>query len=210
MRRTIARRLVEAKTTIPHFYLSSDIAIDRLSRIREEINAGAPSGSGGAPAYRLSFTDLMIKALALALQQVPRANAIWTGDGIMAFEHADVGVAVAVPDGLFTPVIASAESKTLSAISNELKGLAARARERALQPREYQGGVTTISNLGMHGVRDFSAIINPPQSSILAIGAARRDAVETEGGGVAFVGRIAATLSCDHRGHRRRGRRGAA
>jgi pyruvate dehydrogenase E2 component (dihydrolipoamide acetyltransferase) len=199
MRRTIARRLVEAKTTIPHFYLSGDIVVDRLSRIREEINAAASTRADGTPAYRLTLTDLMVKALALALQQVPRANAIWSGEGILAFEHSDVAVAVSVPDGLFTPVIVSAEMKALSAISSEVKDLAARARNKALQPHEYQGGVTTISNLGMHGVRDFAAIVNPPQSSILAIGASRRDAVEAENGGVAFVGRITVTLSCDHR-----------
>ena len=199
MRRTIARRLVEAKSTIPHFYLSGDIAVDRLSRIRDDINAGAPKGVDGVPAFRLSFTDLMIKALALALQEVPRANVIWSRDGILAFQHSDVGVAVAIADGLLTPVVTAGETKSLSAISNEMKALAARARDRALQPHEYQGGATTISNLGMYGVREFAAIINPPQSTILAIGAARRDAVETEAGGVAFVGRIAATLSCDHR-----------
>ena len=199
MRRTIARRLTEAKGTIPHFYLSADVTIDRLLAIRAEVNGDAPKDAAGNPAYKLSLNDFMIKALALALQAVPRANAIWSGDGVLAFEHSDIGVAVAVEGGLLTPVIAAAEEKSLSSISNEMKALAARARDRALQPHEYQGGVTTISNLGMHGVRAFSAIINPPQSSILAIGAARREAVETAEGGVAFVSRIAATLSCDHR-----------
>lgn len=199
MRRTIARRLVAAKATIPHFYLSADVAIDSLSRIRDEINAGAPNTADGSATYRLSHTDFMVKALALALRDVPRANAIWAGDGILAFEHSDVAIAVALADGLFTPVIADAELKGLSTISRELKSLAARARERALQPHEYQGGTTTLSNLGMHGVREFSAIINPPQSTILAVGTTRRDAIETENGGVAFVGRITATLSCDHR-----------
>ncbi len=199
MRRTIARRLTEAKVSIPHFYLSADAAIDRLTRLREEVNGDAPKDAAGNPAYRLSLNDFIIKAMALALQAVPRANAIWSGDGIMAFRHSDIAVAVAVEGGLLTPVITAAETKSLSSISTEMKALAARARDRALEPHEYQGGVTTISNLGMHGVREFSAIINPPQSTILAIGAARREAVETDAGGVAFVGRIAATLSCDHR-----------
>ncbi len=199
MRRTIARRLTEAKAAIPHFYLSADAAIDRLTRLREEVNGDAPKDAAGNPLYRLSLNDFIIKAMALALQAVPRANAIWSGDGIMAFRHSDIAVAVAVDGGLLTPVIAAAETKSLSAISSEMKALAARARDRALEPHECQGGVTTISNLGMHGVREFSAIINPPQSTILAIGAARREAVETADGGVAFVGRIAATLSCDHR-----------
>ncbi len=199
MRRTIARRLSEAKGTIPHFYLSVDATVDRLIGVRAEVNAGAPRDAAGNPAYRLSLNDFMIKAMALALQAVPRANAIWSGDGILAFRHSDVGVAVAVEGGLLTPVITAAEEKSLSSVSNEMKALAARARDRALQPHEYQGGVTTISNLGMHGIREFSAIINPPQSTVLAIGAARREAIETEGGGVAFVTRISATLSCDHR-----------
>ena len=199
MRRTIARRLTEAKATIPHFYLSVDATIDRLARIRAEMNADAPRDAAGDPVYKLSLNDFMIKALALALQAVPRANAIWSGDGILAFRHSDIGVAVAVEGGLLTPVIVAAETKSLSSISIEMKDLAARARDRVLQPHEYQGGVTTISNLGMHGIRDFSAIINPPQSTILAIGAARREAIETDDGGIAFVGRISATLSCDHR-----------
>jgi pyruvate dehydrogenase E2 component (dihydrolipoamide acetyltransferase) len=199
MRRTMARRLVTAKATIPHFYVSADVAIDALARVREEINAGSPKDADGAAAYHLTITDFMVKALALALQQVPRANAIWSGDGILAFKHSDVAVAVALPDGLLTPVVTAAETKSLSAISGEIKSLAARARDRALQPHEYQGGTTTLSNLGMHGVREFSAIINPPQATVLAVGAARRDAIEKEDGGIAFVGRITATLSCDHR-----------
>lgn len=192
MRRTIARRLVISKSTIPHFYLTADIAIDRLSVIRKEMNAGANT-------RKLTINDFMIRSLALALQVVPHANAIWSSEGILAFQHSDIGVAVAIPGGLLTPVIFSAESKSLTAISDEVKQLAARAKNRALQPHEYQGGASTISNLGMHNIREFSAIINPPQSTILAIGASRRDAVETDEGGVAFVSRIAVTLSCDHR-----------
>ncbi|MBV9636485.1 MAG: 2-oxo acid dehydrogenase subunit E2 [Methylobacteriaceae bacterium] len=199
MRRAIARRLSLAKATIPHFFLSADIAVDCLSRVREEINAGATKDPEGKPVYKITLTDFMIKALALALQAVPEANTIWSDNCVLAFEHSDIGVAVAVPGGLLTPVILAAEAKPLAALSNEMKALAARARERALQPNEYRGGVTSISNLGMHSVRDFGAIINPPQSSILAIGATRRDAVEDENRGVVFASRLTATLSCDHR-----------
>lgn len=199
MRRTIARRLVESKTTIPHFYLSADVETGRLSKLREEVNGAAKKDDAGTAIYRLTITDFLVKALALALKQVPRANTIWSSDGILAFEHADVAVAVSLPDGLITPVVLDAETKSLSALSGEIKDLAARARSKALKPEEYQGGVTTLSNLGMHGVRDFAAIVNPPQSSILAVGAEHRDAIEKPDGGVAFVSRITATLSCDHR-----------
>jgi len=199
MRRAIARRLVEAKTTIPHFYLSADIDVDALMNLRAEINAAAPKGPNGEPAFKLSLNDFLVKALALALQQTPHANAIWAGDGILRFVHSDVSVAVATPGGLLTPVITAVELKSLSALSNEIKGLAERARNRALQPHEYTGGSTTISNLGMHDVREFSAIINPPQSTILAVGSAHRTAVEAANGGFGFVSRIAVTLSCDHR-----------
>jgi pyruvate dehydrogenase E2 component (dihydrolipoamide acetyltransferase) len=199
MRRTIARRLVQSKTTVPHFYLVADIDVDRLIAVRAEINAGAPKNAEGNPVYRLSLNDFMIKALALALQHVPQANAIWSSEGVLQYERSDVGVAVAIPGGLLTPVIVSADTKPLSAISNEMKDLAKRARTRALQPQEYQGGTTSLSNLGMYGVREFSAIINPPQATILAVGASDRRPVETKDGGVAFVSRISATLSCDHR-----------
>ncbi len=160
MRRTIARRLVEAKQTVPHFYLAADVDIDSLLALREEANAALPG--------KLSINDFVIKGFALALQRVPAANAVWAEDAILRFTHSDVGVAVAIEGGLFTPVIRKAETKSLSTISAEMKDLAARARERKLLPHEYQGGVATISNLGMYGVREFSAIINPPQSTILA------------------------------------------
>ncbi len=199
MRRTIAARLTRSKATIPHFYLMTHVEVGRLASLRAEINESAPKDAAAAPAYRLSLNDFMIKALALALQELPSANAIWSDDGILEFEHSDVAVAVAVPGGLFTPVVMAAESKSVAAISREVKSLAQRAKERSLRPEEYQGGSTTISNLGMHGVEAFSAIINPPQATILAIGAATRDAVETAAGGVAFVDRVTATLSCDHR-----------
>ena len=198
MRRTIAARLTQSKSTIPHFYLANHIETGRLAHVRAEINESAPKDASGAPAYKLSLNDFMIKALALALQDVPAANAIWSSEGILQFEHSDIAVAVAVSGGLFTPVVMSAETKSISTISAEVKSLAERARNRALKPEDYLGGSTTISNLGMHGVEEFSAIINPPQASILAIGAVARHPIESLEG-VAFVDRIKATLSCDHR-----------
>ena len=191
MRRTIARRLVEAKQTVPHFYLTSDVDISRLLALREEANP--------ALSVKLSINDFIIKALALALQRVPAANAVWGDDAILRFKHSDVGVAVAIEGGLFTPVVRNAETKSLSAISAEMKDLAARARERKLLPHEYQGGSTSVSNLGMYGVREFSAIINPPQSTMLAVGAGQRRPVEAANGGIAFATLMTVTLSCDHR-----------
>ena len=199
MRATIARRLVEAKQTVPHFYLTADVTMDALLKLREDANAGAPKGKDGAEAYKLSVNDFVIKALALALQRVPAANAVWAGDRILRFSRSDVGVAVAIDGGLLTPVIRNAEAKSLSAISNEMKELAARARDKKLTPAEYQGGASAISNLGMYGVREFAAIINPPQSTILAVGAAARRPVEADDGSVKFVSQMTVTLSCDHR-----------
>ncbi|MGZ9084502.1 MAG: dihydrolipoamide acetyltransferase family protein [Rhodoplanes sp.] len=199
MRRTIAARLVEAKQTVPHFYLTCEVALDRIEAVRAEANASAGRDEDGAPAYKLSLNDFLIKALARALDRVPAANAVWAEDRILRFRSADIAVAVALDGGLITPVIRAAETKTLTAISAEVRGLAARARERRLKPAEYQGGVTTLSNLGMYGVREFAAIINPPQSSLLAVGAAERRPVETNDGGVRFEARMTVTLSCDHR-----------
>jgi pyruvate dehydrogenase E2 component (dihydrolipoamide acetyltransferase) len=199
MRRTIATRLVQATQTIPHFYLSADVEIGAVIKLREQANAAAPRDADGNPGFKLSVNDFVIKALAVALRRVPAANAIWAEDRILRFRHSDIGVAVALEGGLITPIIRSADTKTLSAISREMKGLSARARERKLKPEEYQGGASAISNLGMYGVREFSAIINPPQSTILAVGAARRQAIETEAGGVAFASVMSVTLSCDHR-----------
>jgi pyruvate dehydrogenase E2 component (dihydrolipoamide acetyltransferase) len=199
MRRTIAIRLVQAKQTIPHFYLTADVEIGRLITLREEANAAAPKDNDGKPAFKLSLNDLIIKAWATALRRVPAANAVWAQDRILRLQHCDVAVAVALEGGLITPVIRRAEVKALSAISNEMKDMAARARERRLKPDEYQGGSSTVSNLGMYGVREFSAIINPPQATVLAVGAARRQAVETQDGGVAFASVLSVTLSCDHR-----------
>jgi pyruvate dehydrogenase E2 component (dihydrolipoamide acetyltransferase) len=193
MRRTIALRLIEAKQSIPHFYLTIDVAIGQMLAMRSDINAGTGDGP------RLSINDFVIKAMALALQRVPDANAVWAHDCILRFKHSDVAVAVAVPGGLLTPVIHQADGKSLGAISRELKALAERARGKGLQPIDYRGGSITISNLGMYGVRAFSAIINPPQSAILAVGAAERRAVEAADGSVRFDSLMTVTLSCDHR-----------
>jgi pyruvate dehydrogenase E2 component (dihydrolipoamide acetyltransferase) len=199
MRRTIAARLTQAIQTIPHFYLTADIAVDRLIALREEANAGAPKDKDGNAAFKLSLNDFVIRALALALQRVTEANAVWAGDRILRFSHSDIGVAVALDGGLITPVLRSAETKSVSAISAEMKDLSARARDKKLKPGDYQGGSSAISNLGMYGVREFTAIINPPHATILAVGAVRRQAVEKDDGGVAFASFLTATLSCDHR-----------
>ena len=199
MRRTIAARLTQAIQNIPHFHLTADIAVDRLIALREEANAAAPKDKDGNPAFKLSLNDFIVRALALALQRVSAANAAWAGDRILRFKHADIGVAVALDGGLITPIVRSAETKSVSAISAEMKDLSARARDKKLKPADYQGGSAAISNLGMYGVREFSAIINPPHATILAVGAARRQAVEKPDGGVAFASFLAVTLSCDHR-----------
>jgi pyruvate dehydrogenase E2 component (dihydrolipoamide acetyltransferase) len=198
MRRTIAARLVQAKQTVPHFYLTMDVELEQLIRLRDEANAAAPKANG-EPAFRLSINDFVIKAMALALQRVPAANAVWAEDRILRLTHSDIGVAVALEGGLLTPVIRRAETKSLSAISTEMRDLAARARARKIKPEEYQGGSTAISNLGKNGVREFAAIINPPHATILAVGAAQRRPVESEDGGVRFVSQMTVTLSCDHR-----------
>ena len=199
MRRTIAARLTQAAQTIPHFYLTADADIGRLIGLREEANNPAPTDHDGNAAFKLSVNDFIIRALAIGLQKVPAANAVWAGDRILRFAHSDIGVAVALDGGLITPVIRHAETKSLSAISAEMKDLVTRARAKKLKPTEYQGGAAAISNLGMHGVREFSAIINPPHATILAVGAARRQAIETDDGGVAFASMLSLTLSCDHR-----------
>jgi pyruvate dehydrogenase E2 component (dihydrolipoamide acetyltransferase) len=198
MRRTIAARLTQAQT-VPHFYLTADVDIGRLIALREEANAAAPKDANGSPSFKLSLNDFMIRALALALQRVPAANAVWAGDRILRFTHSDIGVAIALDDGLVAPVLRNAETKPLGAISSQMRDLATRAREKKLTPAEYQGGSSAISNLGMYGVREFAAIINPPHATILAVGAARRQAIEQENGGVAFASLLTVTLSCDHR-----------
>jgi pyruvate dehydrogenase E2 component (dihydrolipoamide acetyltransferase) len=198
MRKTIATRLTQA-VTVPHFYLTVDVNIDSLLVLREQANAAVPKDVEGRPAYKVSINDFIVRGLALALRQVPEANAIWAGDRILKFRHSDIGVAVALDGGLITPVIRQAERKTLSEISNEVKELADRARSKKLKPTDYQGGSSAISNLGMYGVREFTAIINPPHSTIFAVGAARRQPIETETSDVAFVTMLGVTVSCDHR-----------
>ena len=199
MRRTIATRLIEAKQTVPHFYLTADIDIGRLMAMREEANASAPKGADGQPAFKLSLNDFVIKAWAAALQRVPTANAVWAEDRTLRFTHSDIGVAVALDGGLITPVIRNADTKSLTAISAEMRDLAERARAKKLKPNDYQGGASAISNLGMYGVREFSAIINPPHATILAVGASRRAPVEAADGSVKFISQMTATVSCDHR-----------
>lgn len=198
MRRTIAARLTESKQTVPHFYLSVTCTIDRLKAAREQLNAAAPKGADGKPLWKLSINDFIIKAMGLALQKVPEANVTWAGDTILRHKASDVGVAVAVEGGLFTPVIRSVETKTLGAISVEMKDLAARARARKLGPAEYQGGSAAISNLGMYGIEQFTAIINPPQATILAVGAGVERFVPV-GGQPVLATQMICTLSCDHR-----------
>jgi pyruvate dehydrogenase E2 component (dihydrolipoamide acetyltransferase) len=198
MRRTIAQRLTASTQTVPHFYLTIDCDIGKLLDAREEINASAPKDKDGKPAYKLSVNDFVIKALALALQKVPDANVSWTDAGMLRHKHSDVGVAVAMPNGLITPIIRNAESKSLSTISDEMKDFAARARARKLKPNEYQGGTTSVSNLGMFGITDFTAVINPPQSTILAVGTGEERAVVRDGKIVA-AHIMSVTMSCDHR-----------
>jgi pyruvate dehydrogenase E2 component (dihydrolipoamide acetyltransferase) len=197
MRKIIAQRLVLSKQTIPHFYLTLDCDIGKLLAAREEINAAAPV-KDGKPAYKISVNDFVIKALALALQRVPDANVTWTETGMLHHKHSDVGVAVAIPGGLITPVVRNAEAKSLSTISNEMKDYAARARTRHLKPQEYQGGSTAISNLGMYGIKDFAAVINPPHATILAVGVGELRAV-VRNGALAVASIMTVTLSTDHR-----------
>ncbi len=198
MRRTIARRLTEAKGTIPHFYLNLDCEIDGLLALREQINASAGKDKDGKPAFKVSVNDFVIKALALALQQVPEANVTWTEGGMLRHRHSDVGTAVLIPGGLVTPLVRRAETKTLSAISNEMKSLAARAKVRRLKPDEYTGGSSAVSNLGMFGIKDFCAVINPPHSSIIAVGAGEQRVV-VRNGQMAIATIMSTTISCDHR-----------
>jgi pyruvate dehydrogenase E2 component (dihydrolipoamide acetyltransferase) len=196
MRRIIAERLVQSKQTVPHFYLTLTCDLTRLIETRARLNERSPMGPGKQPLWKLSINDFIIKALALALQRVPDANVTWTGQGVL--KHRTSDVSVAVEGGLFTPVIRAAESKSLSRISIEMKDLAARARSRRLQPADYQGGTSAVSNLGMYGIERFAAIINPPQATILAVGAGieRPAAVDGE---IRLRTEMAATLSCDHR-----------
>ncbi|MCF3934262.1 pyruvate dehydrogenase complex dihydrolipoamide acetyltransferase [Acuticoccus sp. M5D2P5] len=199
MRKTIARRLTESKQTVPHFYLTVDVELDALLKVRGELNAAAPTDENGKPAYKLSVNDFVIKAMGLALKAVPMANATYTSTARLVHEGGvDVGVAVAIPDGLITPVVRKADQKTLSTISNEMKDLAKRARDKKLQPSEYQGGATAVSNLGMFGIKDFAAVINPPHGSILAVGEGSPRPVVKDGA-LAIATVMTVTLSVDHR-----------
>src|ERR1700686_2178882 len=198
MRRTIAQRLTASTQTIPHFYLTMDCNIGKLLAAREEINAAAGKDKDGKPAYKLSVNDFVIKALALALQRIPNANVSWTDGGMLKHKHSDVGVAVAMPGGLITPIIRKAETKPVSVISAEMKDFAARARARKLKPEEYQGGTTAVSNLGMFGIKDFPAVINPPHATILAVGAGEERPI-VKNGKIEVAQMMSVTLSCDHR-----------
>jgi pyruvate dehydrogenase E2 component (dihydrolipoamide acetyltransferase) len=198
MRRTIAQRLTASVQTIPHFYLTIDCNIGKLVEAREEINAAAPKDKDGKPAYKLSVNDFVIKALALALQRIPNANVSWTDGGMLKHKHSDVGVAVAMPGGLITPIIRKAETKPISVISAEMKDFAARARARKLKPEEYQGGTTAVSNLGMYGINHFTAVINPPHATILAVGTAEERAI-VKHGKIEVAQIMSVTMSCDHR-----------
>jgi pyruvate dehydrogenase E2 component (dihydrolipoamide acetyltransferase) len=198
MRRTIAQRLTAAVQTIPTFYLTIDCEIGKLLAAREEINASAPKDKEKKPLYKLSVNDFVIKAMAVALQKIPNCNVSWTEGGMLKHKHSDIGVAVAMPGGLITPIIRKAETKTLSAISNEMKDFAARARARKLKPDEYQGGTTAVSNLGMYGISHFTAVINPPHATILAVGTSEERPV-VRGGKIEIAQMMSVTLSCDHR-----------
>ena len=198
MRKTIARRLVEAKSTIPHFYLTVSCNIDRLNAAREDINMVAPKGADGKPAWKVSVNDFVIKAMAMALIKIPAANVTWTEGGMLQHRTADVGVAVSIPGGLITPVIRSAETKKLTDISNEMRELAGRARNKKLKPSEYEGGTTAVSNLGMFGIHEFSAVINPPHATILAVGTGEQRPIVRDGR-IEIATMMTVTLSCDHR-----------
>jgi pyruvate dehydrogenase E2 component (dihydrolipoamide acetyltransferase) len=198
MRRTIAQRLTAAVQTIPTFYLTIDCEIGKLLAAREEINASAPKDKEKKPLYKLSVNDFVIKAMAVALQKIPNCNVSWTEGGMLKHKHSDIGVAVAMPGGLITPIIRNAETKTLSTISNEMKDFAARARARKLKPDEYQGGTTAVSNLGMYGISHFTAVINPPHATILAVGTSEERPV-VRGGKIEIAQMMSVTLSCDHR-----------
>ena len=198
MRRTIAQRLTASVQNVPHFYLTIDCDIGKLLVAREEINKQAPTDKDKKPLYKLSVNDFVIKAMAVALQKIPNCNVSWTEGGMLKHKYSDVGVAVAMPGGLITPIIRKAETKTLSTISNEMKDFAARARARKLKPEEYQGGTTAVSNLGMYGINHFTAVINPPHATILAVGTSEERPV-VRGGKIEIAHMMSVTLSCDHR-----------
>jgi pyruvate dehydrogenase E2 component (dihydrolipoamide acetyltransferase) len=196
MRKVIARRLGESKATIPHFYATRDVELDALLKLRAELNAKSPKDGPGA--FKLSVNDIVIKAAALALRRMPAVNASWTDEGMVLYDEVDISVAVSIPDGLITPIIRAADRKGLAAISNEMKELAARAKAGKLKPEEFQGGSFSISNMGMMGVKDFAAIINPPQAAILAVSAGEQRPVVKDGA-LAIATVMTVTISVDHR-----------
>ncbi|CDZ72199.1 Pyruvate dehydrogenase complex dihydrolipoamide acetyltransferase [Neorhizobium galegae bv. orientalis] len=201
MRKTIASRLTESSQTVPSYFVSMDCELDALMKLRAEINKSSPmkkTDKGDVPAFKLSVNDFIIKAMALALRDVPMANASWTSTARVLHKHADVGVAVSIPDGLITPIVRKAETKTLSAISNEVKDLARRARDKKLKPEEYQGGTTSVSNLGMFGVSNFTSIVNLPQASIVSIGAGVEKPI-VKNGEIKVGTVMTATFAFDHR-----------
>ena len=198
MRKIIAKRLTESKQHVPHFYVTVDISLENLLGLRERLNLQAPKDKDGKPSWKVSVNDFVIKAMAMALMKVPEANVAWTEGAMVKHKHADVGVAVSIPGGLITPVVRSAETKGLAQNSMEMKDYAARARTRKLKPEEYTGGSCSVSNLGMMGVKNFAAIVNPPQSSILAVGAGERRAV-VKGNAIVIEQLMSVTLSTDHR-----------
>jgi pyruvate dehydrogenase E2 component (dihydrolipoamide acetyltransferase) len=195
IRKVIARRLSQSKREIPHYYLTIDCNIDLLLDLREQLNNRAPKGDA---AYKLSVNDFVIKAVALALRAYPEANASWTDDAVRLYQTVDVCVAVATANGLITPIVRNADTKGLAALANEIKHMASRARDGKLMPEEYQGGGFTVSNLGMYGIKEFAAIINPPQSCLLAVGAAEKRPVVKDGA-LAVATMMTCTLSADHR-----------
>ncbi len=198
MRKTIARRLTESKQTVPHFYVSVDCVLENLLPLRERLNLQAPKDKDGKPAWKVSVNDFIIKAMAMALMKVPDANVSWTENAMVKHHHADVGVAVSIPGGLITPVVRKAETKGLTQISMEMKDYAARARTRRLKPEEYTGGSTSVSNLGMMNIKNFAAIVNPPQATILAVGTGERRPV-VRGNDIVIEHQMSVTLSTDHR-----------
>ncbi|HUQ35734.1 MAG TPA: pyruvate dehydrogenase complex dihydrolipoamide acetyltransferase [Aestuariivirga sp.] len=198
MRKTIARRLTESKQTVPHFYVSVDCVLENLLPLRERLNLQAPKDKDGKPAWKVSVNDFIIKAMAMALMKVPDANVSWTENAMVKHHHADVGVAVSIPGGLITPVVRKAETKGLTQISMEMKDYAARAGTRRLKPEEYTGGSTSVSNLGMMNIKNFAAIVNPPQATILAIGTGERRPV-VRGDEIVIEHQMSVTLSTDHR-----------
>ncbi|WP_208431947.1 2-oxo acid dehydrogenase subunit E2, partial [Bartonella bovis] len=201
MRKTIAKRLVESKQKVPHFYVTIDCELDALLELRTQLNTAAPivkTQESSKPAYKLSVNDMVIKAVALSLKAIPDANVSWLEGGILHHKHCDIGVAVSIANGLITPIVRHAEEKSLSIISNEMKDLVKRARERKLKMAEYQGGTTAISNMGMYGVKSFSAILNPPHATIFAIGAGEQRAV-VKNNALVVATVMSVTLSADHR-----------